>query len=298
MTCYTATIMDIAADDNFFIEEPQKLRNNFFSKDRSIQMELLNHHENISKRKENSCRIAYNKKHLQHLQQHHHLQLQQTTNINPTTTTAMPTSYITRLEILCQATYNTDDISMAKRAVDTLVSASKSGCCFLERYIVMLLNFCSKKHLPISEEDNTMKIKIELLNRVLLVDFDRQQLTENLRRPEYKLSSVNDIIQLLQRVQGMLDYREQTAINWLLVIVDAYFVDLATADEAVSLIDQISAHINFRCALMRQTESTKSILKSVVESLEVNKEISGSKINSITNQRHKRPHYSIEQVEI
>lgn len=315
--------MDVTADDNFFIEEPQKLRNNFFNKDKSIQMvELMNqtHHDNNKRVQPNNriqtCRLTYNKKlqqiQLQHLQQQHQPQLQQhttaTTNNNITSTT-MPKSFITRLELLCQATYNTDDYSVAKRAVETLISASKSGCCFLERYIVMLLNFCTKNH-PLS--DDTMKIKIEeLLNRVLIVDFDRQQLTENLRRPEYKLNSVNHIIQLLRRFKDMLDYRERVAINWLFVILDAYFVELATTDEAVDIIDQISAHINFQCALLRETENTKTLLKSTVEQLdndinnsENNKRNLSSAAKATTkpkrvhNQsRYKTPHYSIEYIE-
>jgi len=279
--------MDTTADDNFFIEEPQKLRNNFFNKDKSIQMvELLAHkHHDTNKRIQlnriQPCRLTYNKKlqQLQQLQQHK----------------AMPKSYIARLEILCQATYNTDDISVAGRAVDTLVSASKSGCCFLERYIVMLLNFCTKKY---SLADDPMKIKVdELLNRVLIVDFDRQQLTENLRRPEYKLNSIEHIIQLLRRVQDMLDYREQKAIDWLTVILDAYLVELATTDEAVDVIDQISAHINFQCALLREAESTKSLLKCTVEQMDANS--SRDKMSSsVIKGDQFRPCYAIERIEI
>ena len=150
--------MDTTADDNFFIEEPQKLKNNFFNKDIKQMVDLLAHDTNkrMQLNRIQTCRLIYSKKLQQHQQQ--------------------PRSFITRLEFLCQAALNTDDVSLAEQAVDTLVSASKSGCCFLERYMVMLLNFCLKKY-PLSD---TMKIKVdELLGGVMIVDFDRQQLTEN-----------------------------------------------------------------------------------------------------------------------
>lgn len=287
--------MDTTAEDNFFIEEPQRLGNNFFNKDKTIQMvELLaqKHHDNTNKKMQlnrNQCRLTYNKISQQQPIQQLQSQLQ----------TTMPQSFIARLEILCQATCDTDDISVAKKAVDTLVSASKSGCCFLERYMVMLLNFCTKKQ-PLSD---TMKIKLdELLKRVLNVDFDRQQMTENLRKPEYKLTSVDHIIQLLRRVRDMLDYREQTAINWLFVILDAYFVELATTDEAVDIVEQISAHIDFQCALLRETENSKCLLKSILEQLNVgtigdpNKSDGG--LSNVIQSRHRlRPYYSIDQIE-
>lgn len=287
--------MDTTADDNFFIEEPQKLRNNFFDKDKSIQMVELYSQANRDSQKKlqlnriQTCRLtpSYNKKsqkHQQLLQQHNNA--------------TMPRSFITRLEILCEATYNTDDISVATRAVDTLVNASKSGCCFLERYIVMLLNFCTKTH-PLTDDKAKIKVE-ELLNRVLIVDFDRQQLTENLRRAEYKLTSVEHIVHLLRRVQDMLDYREQTAVNWLTVLLDAYFVELATTDEAAEIIEHISAHINFQCALLREAESTRCLLKSILEHLnspdETNK-MSSSSSSNVNHSRHKRPYYSIESIE-
>lgn len=276
--------MDTTVDDNFFIDEPQKLKSNFFNKDKTIQMvELLaqKHHDNTNKKMQLNriqCRLTYNKK----LQQQ---PLQNQSQLHTTT----PQSFITSLEILCQATYDTDDISVAKQAVDTLVSASKSGCCFLERYMVMLLNFCTKKQ-PLSD---TMKIKLdELLKRVLNVDFDRQQLTENLRRPEYKLTSVDHIIQLLRRVRDMLDYREHVAINWLFVILDAYFVELATTDEAADIVEQISAHIDFQCALLRETEKSKCLLRTIDEIIcDCNE-----KLRDITRIRIRKD-YTIDQIE-
>lgn len=290
--------MDTTAEDNFFIEEPQRLRNNFFNKDKTIQMvELLaqKHHDNTNKKMQlnrNQCRLTCNKI----LQQHQPLQQQQQQSQLQTT---MPQSFIARLEILCRATFETDDISVAKKAVDTLVSASNSGCCFLEKYMVMILNFCTKKQ-PLSD---TMKIKLdELLKRVLNVDFDRQQMTENLRKPEYKLTSVDHIVQLLRRVRDILDYREQTAINWLSVILDAYFVELATTDEADDIVEQISAHIDFQCALLRETENSKCLLKSILEQLNVGTIGDPSKpdggLSNIIQSRHRlRPYYTIDQIE-
>lgn len=224
----------------------------------------------------------------------------------------MPTSFIDRLELLCQATYDTNEMSVAKQALDMLVKASERGCCFLEKYIVILINFCTKKlqksknndNDDADDDDETMKIKVqELLDRVLIVDFDRQQLIENFRKPEYKLTSVEHIIQLLRRVQDLLDYREDVAISWLSVILDAHFVELAMADEAAYIIDQISAHINFQCALMRQTESTKCLLKSILEHMTTNTRESNSDqvslISLSSNYRpsQRRPFYTIDQIE-
>lgn len=330
--------MDTVANDNFFIEEPQKLRNNFFNKDKTIQMvELLAQHQSkkakhhhihfddltpsandtrmqhlnqindIGNNNNNinshlSCRqlIHINSKRPHLLQQYQLVQKQLSSQQSPSeiysrqetlSETNMPKSYIARLDLLCEATFNTDDISFAKQAVDMLVSASNSGCCFLERYITLLLNFCTKKY-SISD---SMKIKVDaLLDKILIVDFDRQQLTENLRRPEYKLTSIEHVIQLIRRVQDMLSYEEETAISWLHVLLDAYFIELATSEEALDLIDQISAHTDFQCALVRETETTKSLLKSILEQID-NSIANSSKDNSL---RHTRPYYSIENIEL
>lgn len=282
-------------DTTFFIEEPQNLRNNFFSKDKTIQMvQHLNQINNIKNNNNNinshlSCRqlIHTNPKKL--IQQQ--LLLQQNHLENTFLATKMPKSYIARLDLLCQATFETDDISFAKQAVDTLVSASKSGCCFLERYLVLLLNFSLKKY-SISD---SMKIKVdELLDKILIVDFDRQQLTENLRRPDYKFTSVEHLIRLIRRVQDMLSYREKTAVNWLHVLLDAYFIELATSDEALDVIDQISAHADLQCALVRETETTKSLLKSILEQIDTS--ITSS--SDVTSLRHTRPYYSIKHIEL
>lgn len=310
-------------DDYFFIEEPHKLRSNFFNKDKSIQLvEILAQQQHLQKKhlkhrqqqynnnnniaetdkmmelsKIQTCRLTYIKK----LQQSHSPQ-----QLQHTASASMPRSFIDRLECLCKTTYESDDLSIAKRAVDALSSASKSGCCFLEKYIVMLLNFCIRKY-PISSD--AIKIKIdELLSRVLIVEFDRQQLIENLKRHEYKLTSVEHLVQLLQRVQDMLDYREPTAVDWLIVLLDAYFVDLATSDEVVDIINQISDQITFQCALLRETENTRCLLKTIVEISNHNSEgrnTAASTTKSLrstiydTNQlRHKRPYYAIEYIEI
>lgn len=149
--------------------------------------------------------------------------------------------------------------------------------------------------------DETIKIKIEeLLNRVLIIEFDRHQLIENLKRPEYKLYSIDHIIQLLNRVQEKLDHREDEniAINWLLVIVDAYFVEIATNDQAVNIIDKISKHIDFQCALLREIESTKCLLNTITEQLDTKNNTSNQTTNSelITRRfsKYRWPNYSIE----
>lgn len=309
-------------DDNFFIEEPQKLRSNFFNKDKSIQLvEILaqqqqkhqknqlrynqqHYNNNIDETdkmmelsKLQTCRLTYIKK---------LRQFQSSQQLDQPTTNTMPRSFIDRLECLCKTTYDTDDHNVAKQAVDVLCNASKRGCCFLEKYIVMLMNFCITRH-PISPDP--IKIKIdELLNRVLIVDFDRQQLIENLRRPEYKLTSVDHLVQLLQRVQDMLDYREPIAVNWLIVLLDAYFVDFATSEEVVDMINQISAHIDSQCALLRETESTKCLMKTIIHQLDQNStehgtsmDTSPQKPSTTTNvnyqSKHKMPYYAVELLE-
>lgn len=205
-------------------------------------------------------------------------------------------SYLTKLEYFCQEIYNTGDINVARQAIDTLINASNSGCCFLEKYLVIILNFCN------------MKQHGELLKRIFIVKFDRQQLIENLRRPEYKLNSVDHIIQLLTRVQDLLDYREHmdVAINWLLVILDAYFVEIATNDDAVDIIEKIYTHIDLQCALLREIESSKCLLNSIKEQLDMNviHQHTSQNETQITNPSNvnakqiirKRPLYSIERI--
>lgn len=411
--------MEITSDDNFFIEEPQKLRNSFFNSDKSLQIvELLrqkhnsnssinsaknsldldeniddidddldedddtssgspisgssttadkkNHHRpslkqqqqqrahsqvksspsgNNNKQPHVDARIrpclttAYmkqirqqhaqlqNQLHQQHQNsqltqeqkeellsqyQKQQTQLQQQSRTLPLSSqqrqqllVKMPRSIIARLDLLCQVihshatsvaavptpartiirtrssnknstttptatTGDSGDLNLLQQTVETLVNASKSGCCFLERYIVMILNVCTRNLIEFdrNSDNEPMRLKVmELLNKVLYVKFDRQQLIENFRKPEYKLTSIEQIIQLLRIVQATLDYREQVAIDWLAVILDAYFVEVATTEEAVEIIDQISAHIDFQCALLRQTESSKCILDSIIEQL-------------------------------
>lgn len=221
--------MDIITDDNFFIDEPIKLRNNFFNKDNSpLQMvDLL---------------AAKNKLHHDH------------TNYNK-----RPTS------------------------------------------LVMLLKFCANKHPP----SNAMRIKVdELLDRVLFVDFNRQQLIETLRRPEYRLNSIEHVIQLLRKILAKFNQNDRAAADWLFVILDAYFVELATTDEASDLLEQISAHVNLKCALLRETENTKCLLKSIVATETTKKDASNDNGNTgpankvKIQQRHKkRPRYCIEHIE-
>lgn len=276
------------SNDSFFIEEPQKLGNNFFTKDKSIQIvELLakKHNERIGKKlqlkeiqpEHQPIRRMYQTRRSQRLLALHQVPVtpqpaQQETSIE----TVMPKSLIERLEFLCKASLNADqknEFDIAKCAVDTLVNASEGGCCFLEKYMVMLLNFCTVKYSSLNTKGKTVgnrtkatRNKIdELFKRVLSVDFDRHQLTENLRRPEYRIDSVDHIIQLLSHVQDTLDYRDKRAIDWLSVLIDAYFVDLATSDEAVDIIAHINNQIDSECALVREAEGTKSLLKSTLE---------------------------------
>lgn len=211
--------MDIMTDDNFFIDEPIKLRNNFFNKDPLPMVDLL-----VAK-KHNHDHTNYNKR---------------------------PTS------------------------------------------LVQLLKFCANKHPP----SNAIGKKLdELLDRVLSVDFHRQQSIETLRRPEYRLTCNEHVIQLLRKILAKFDQNDRAAVDWLFVILDAYFVELATTDEATEILDQISAHINFQCALLRETENTKCLLRSIMATTTTknNNNIStGTKVKQL---RHKRPRYCIEHIE-
>lgn len=175
--------METTADDNFFIEEPQKLGNNFFNKDKSIQ-------------------------------------------------------------------------------------------------IVELL---APKH----NEVNNKRVQ-PILSQLLPI-----------KKPEYKLNSVEHIIQLLGRVKDMLDYREKEAVDWLSAILDAHFVELATTDEAADIIDQISAHIDFQCDFLRETENTKCLLKPIMKQLD-NENGKASRPAPLLNShllRHKRLYHIIDHIE-
>lgn len=221
--------MDIITDDNFFIDEPIKLRNNFFNKDNSpLPMVDL-----LAAKKHNHDHINYNER---------------------------PTS------------------------------------------LVMLLKFCANKQPPTT---NGMRMKVdELLDRVLFVDFNRQQLIETLRRPEYRLTSIEHVIQLLRKILAKFNQNDRAAADWLFVILDAYFVELATTDEATDVLEQISAHINSQCALLRETENTKCLLRSIVPTIDNNKNdtsIDNNRTGSATKvkqqNKRKRPSYCIEHIE-
>lgn len=304
--------MDPTIEENFFIEEPERLENKFFSNEHQKKF-----HKEFKEKSQLLIHTNPKKPHLrQQYQQYQQLLQQQISQQQlsqkqlsqqqlssqqslPKTYSRqsslsganLPKSYIARLDILCEATFNTDDISFAKQAVDTLVSASKSGCCFLERYIVLLMNFCIKKY-SISD---SMNIKVDaLLDKILIVDFDRQQLTENLRRPGSKLTSIEHVIRLIRRIQDMLGFEDEIAVGWLHVLLDAYFIELATSDEALNLIDQISAHVDFQCALVGETETTKSLLRSIIEQIDN----SIAKTSTDNSLRHTRPYYSIHHIEL
>lgn len=307
-------------DDNFFIAEPTKLVNSFFNKDKSKQIvELLlseKHYESENHSDKLSQLDRIHRSLFRHQKNHLKQQLQEPRMTKPQQLhqtlllqhqKSMPKSCIERLEFLCQATYNNDngnveDLSVASSAVDLLISASKSGCCFLEKYIVMLTNFLIATSSYLKTDDNEhMNIKCnELLNRVLSVDFDRQQMTENLRRPDYRLSSVDHVVQLLQRVQVLLDHNASSAIDWLSSLIDAHFVELSKSSEARDIMDNLSAQIISKCALLNGVCSTKNLVDSVLTRIEVGgntqkRDISKSTI--ITNQIRITPKYSIERIE-
>lgn len=289
-----------AADDSFFIQEAHKLTNNFYSKDKSIQIvELLakKHNERIGNKFHQLSEVQpltpmYQTRRSLRLQQSLVQVQQQREHQEPPPLpephqqelqidTMMPRLLIERLEFLCKACLNANhgsDINLAKSAVETLVNASKVGCCFLEKYMVMLINFCtinyslSKMNGRSNKKKNTLENNVdELLKSILTVDFDMHQLTECLRRPDYKLSSVNHIIRILRHVQDMLDYRDKKAINWVSALIDAYFVELATSDEGIDIIEDIETWIDSECALLREIESTKSLIRPILELMDTNK---------------------------
>lgn len=308
--------MDTAAtNDNFFIEEPSKLGNNFFSKDKSIQIvEILakKHNERIGRLSEvhKNQKPMYQTRRSLRLQQSLHQVHQLKDHEEPIkepqmTTTVMPRLLIDRLEFLCKACMNAEhgsDFDLAKNAVDSLVNASKSGCCFLEKYIVILVNFFAAKYsiFNSSESDKGVKNKeteatkkklIRLFKKLLTVKFDRHQMTESLRRPDYKISSIINIIELLRHIQKTLDYRDNQAIDWISVIIDAYFVELATSDIAVDAINLVSSHIDSECALLREAEGTKSLIRSILDYM--NEKVgTNDNINTISN------YYTVQEIEL
>lgn len=262
-------------DDNFFIDEPHKLRSTFFDNDKSRQIvQLLTHKHRASYSTPDKtavvdtsrlhglspmqpCPITYNRKTKQfpNIQQ-----LQKTVDI------FTPRTIVDRLEILCRGAIDTHEISVAKRAVDTLDIASKSGCCYLEKFISMLINACVRMYeTSIKTDDELMRIKInELFERVLNMPFDKTQLTEHLKRHEYKLTETRHIQHLLDRLDAMLKQKELLAIEILFAVVDAYFVELATSEALIKSLDRISAYTESRCAFMRQSNDTNALLKELI----------------------------------
>lgn len=230
-------------DEHFFIEETHKLKNNFYNGDKSLQLfyqPLKKRLPNITTNKISSNRTL--------------AQLVEPVVVNNDTTT-MNSPLIDRLRSLCE-------IKSLVDAVETLIEATRKGCCFLEKYIAILLNYCSQQ-----DQDYNDK----LLGKLMEIDFDKNQLTENLRRPEFKADNVVHIINLLRRVQQMLDHHESKAVDWLNVIIDAYFVELATSNDAMVIIDQIMSRIDLSCAFQKEVEITKSLLKPLTETMNKDK---------------------------
>lgn len=153
--------MAATADDNFFIEEPHKLSNNFFSKDKSLQIvELL-------------------------AQKHHH---------DRTTT-------------------------------------------------------------PVTRQQKVQQ-------------FHPYSISFMMKKPELKSNSAEHLEQLMHKLQQTLDYREHKAIDWLAAALDDHFVELVKTDDAGDTIDQLSAYVESQCALLREIENTKCLLKPVAELLD------------------------------
>lgn len=145
-------------DDNFFIEEPQKLRNNFYNKDKSLQIvELL-------------------------AQKHHH-------------------------------------------------------------------------ETPITKQQKVQQ-------------FHPFSISFMMKKPDLKTSSAEHITQLLRKVQHTLDYRDHKAIDWLSSALDEHFVELVKTDDAFETIDQLSAYVENQCALMREVENTKSLIKPISDMID------------------------------
>lgn len=169
--------MDTTADDKFFIEEPHKLRNNFFSKDKSLQIvELL-------------------------AQKHHH----RTTNT------------------------------------------------------------------PTKQQEAQQ--------------FHPYSISFMMRRPELKSNSAEHLDQLLRKVQQTLDYREHKAIDWLSAALDDHFVELVKTDDASDIIDQLSAYVDSQCALLREIENTKCLLKPVADLLDSQQQLARNRTKNLSNGR-------------
>lgn len=152
--------MDSTADDNFFIEEPHKLGNNFFNKDKTLQIvELL-------------------------AQKHHH-----------------------------------------------------------------------EKTTPVTKQQKAQQLHPFSISFLM-------------KKPELKSNSAEHLNQLLRKVQQTLDYRDSKSIDWLSVALDDHFVELVKTDDAVDIIDQLGAYVDSQCALLREIENTKCLLKPIAEILD------------------------------
>lgn len=187
--------MDTATvDDNFFIEEPQKLRNTFFNKDKSLQIvELL-------------------------AQKHHH---------------------------------------------ETPITKQQK----LQQFHPFSISFMMKKS-------------------------------------DMKTSSAEHITHLLRKVQHTLDYRDHKAVDWLSSALDEHFVELVKTDDAVETIDQLSAYIDKQCALMREVENTKSLIKPISELLDKQhmdrKKLPKEKSSSLQQQSlvNQRIYHTVDYIEL
>lgn len=168
-------MMDTTADDNFFIEEPHKLRNNFFSKDKSLQLvELL-------------------------AQKHHR-----------------------------SSTTNT----------------------------------------PVDKQQKAQQ-------------FHPYSISFMMKKAEIKPNSAEHLDQLLRKVQQTLDYREHRTIDRLSAVLDEHFVELVKTDDAGDIIDQLSAYVDSQCALLREIENTKSLLRPVADML--NNQHQPTRVNRLPN---------------
>jgi len=85
-----------------------------------------------------------------------------------------------------------------------------------------------------------------------------------MKKPEYKLTSIEHITQLMQQIQHTLDYRDHKTLDCLSTILDDHFVELAKTDEYTDLIEHLSAFLDSKCTLIQEIENTKCLLEPMI----------------------------------
>lgn len=164
-------------------------------------------------------------------------------------------SYASQLDSMCQV-LDQNDINFLKSTIDILVKATTRGSCFLEKVIVKIIKSCLSRLL-------SDKSKVEdLLKRVLSIDFNRYQMSENLSK--FRMP-IEHIVYLLHIIKDLFDYKERNAIEWLSALYDSYFVELTTCPMAYKTLDEITSYVDHLCRLNQEAERTKNLIRTITD---------------------------------